>query len=324
MGNTGNTASSMPIRRLGRSGLAVSAIGLGCNNFGMKLDLEQSRSVVAAAIDAGITFFDTSDSYGTSEEILGELLVGKRDDLVIATKFGSPLKGANGPDWGARASRRYIRKAVESSLRRLRTEWIDLYQLHFPDPETPMVETLEALTELIDEGKIRYIGSSNLAAWQIADAEWISQTRHLQRFISAQNEYNLINRAAEKELIPACEHYGIGLLPYFPLASGILTGKYRRGEEPAAGSRIAVWKMGAQLTEEKFVLVDRLLAFADERGVSAVQVALGALLGQPTVSSVIAGATSVEQLHSNLAALDWVATPEDLTALSRALSGRTR
>src|SRR4051812_18351774 len=229
--------ADMTFRRLGRSGLAVSTVGIGCNNFGLRLGPDESRPVVHAALDAGITLFDTSDSYGDSEVILGELLEGRRDDVVLATKFGSDVKGRNGPDGGARGSRRYIRRAVESSLRRLRTDRIDLYQLHRPDPLTPIEETLAALTELVRAGKVRYIGSSNFTGWQVAEAEWMSRTRGLERMISAQNEYSWLERGLERDVVPALEHYGVGLLPYFPLASGLLTGKYRRGEAAPEGSR---------------------------------------------------------------------------------------
>jgi aryl-alcohol dehydrogenase-like predicted oxidoreductase len=233
---------SSSLRRLGNSGLAVSVVGLGTNNFGMKMDLEESRAVVHAALDHGINLFDTSDSYGDSEQRLGEILQGVRDDVLIATKFGSDVRRLgqdNGTDWGARGSRRYIRRAVENSLRRLRTDWIDLYQMHRPDPATPIEETLSVLDDLVHEGKVRYLGHSNFSGWQTADAEWVARTRHLERFISAQNEYNLLERTIEADLVPALEKYEIGLLPYFPLASGLLTGKYRRASprRTAAGSR---------------------------------------------------------------------------------------
>jgi aryl-alcohol dehydrogenase-like predicted oxidoreductase len=230
--------TEMEFRRLGRSGLTVSVVGLGTNNFGMKLDLDGCREVLDAALDAGITLIDTADSYGESEARLGQLLQGRRDDVILATKFGSDTRtrgGVNGEDWGARGSRRYIRRAVESSLRRLRTDWIDLYQLHRPDPLTPIEETLSALTELVREGKVRYLGHSNFSGFQTAHAEWIARTTHLERFISAQNNYNLLDTGVETELVPALTEYGIGLLPYFPLANGLLTGKYRRGEAPPAG-----------------------------------------------------------------------------------------
>ncbi|MGN6607461.1 MAG: aldo/keto reductase [Jatrophihabitans sp.] len=310
----------MDFRRLGHSGLVVSVVGLGTNNLGMKLDMEQSREVVHAALDAGITLFDTADSYGTSEERLGQLLEGKRDDVVIATKFGSDVRArglSNGEDWGARGSRRYIRKAVEASLRRLRTDWIDLYQMHRPDPSTPIDETLSALTELVREGKVRYLGSSNFTGWRVADAEWTARTRNLERFVSAQNEYSWLSRTLEADVVPALEHYGVGLLPYFPLASGLLSGKYRRGEAPPEGSRIAAWGREADLTDATFDVVEALDAFAKERGVELLDVAIGGLAGQPTVSSVIAGATSRAQVERNVRAGDWTPTAEDLAQLDK-------
>ena len=302
-------------RPLGSSGLVVSRVGLGCNNFGRRIGLDDARAVVDAAHDEGITLFDTSDSYGESEEILGELLGGRRDQVLLATKFGSDLQGANGPDWGARGSRRYIRRAVERSLRRLRTDWIDLYQLHFPDPVTPMDETLAALTELVHEGKVRYIGSSNLAAWQVSDAEWLSRTHGHERFVSAQNHYSLLDRQVEAELVPACLAYGIGILPYFPLASGLLTGKYHRGEPAPEGTRLAGARFAGQMTDKRFDLVEALEAFAAERSISLLDVAIGGLAAQPAVGSVIAGATRPDQVKANVAAGRWIPTPEDLAAL---------
>ena len=302
-------------RPLGSSGLVVSRVGLGCNNFGRRIGLDDARAVVDAALDEGITLFDTSDSYGESEEILGELLGGRRDQVLLATKFGSDLQGANGPDWGARGSRRYIRRAVERSLRRLRTDWIDLYQLHFPDPVTPMDETLAALTELVHEGKVRYIGSSNLAAWQVSDAEWLSRTHGHERFVSAQNHYSLLDRQVEAELVPACLAYGIGILPYFPLASGLLTGKYHRGEPAPEGTRLAGARFAGQMTDERFDVVEALEAFAAERSISLLDVAIGGLAAQPAVGSVIAGATRPDQVKANVAAGRWTPTPEDLAAL---------
>jgi aryl-alcohol dehydrogenase-like predicted oxidoreductase len=300
--------------RLGTSGLVVSRLGLGCNNFAWRrLDKAASIPVLRGALEAGVTLFDTSDSYGDSEVAVGEALEGHRDEVVLATKFGSDLKGALGPDWGARGSRRYIRKAVERSLRRLRTDHIDLYQLHRPDPLTPIHETLSALDELVKEGKIRYIGSSNFAGWQVADAEWTSRAHHLERFISAQNNYNLIERDIEADVVPACEAFGIGILPFFPLASGLLTGKYTRGEAAPKGTRYGEW--GLQASDEKFDIVEKLRAFAAERDVEVLDVAMGGLAGQPAVASVIAGATSVEQIQRNAAAVAWTPNAEDLRAL---------
>jgi aryl-alcohol dehydrogenase-like predicted oxidoreductase len=313
------TSSSPDHRPLGTSGLVVSRVGLGCNNFGLRIGADEARAVIDAALDEGITLFDTSDSYGASEEIIGAALSdGRRDRVVLATKFGSDLKGANGPDWGARGSRRYIRRAVERSLRRLRTDWIDLYQLHWPDPVTPMEETLAALTELVREGKVRYIGSSNLAAWQVADADWLARTRGGEHFVSAQNRYSLLDREIEADLAPACEHFGVGLLPYFPLASGMLTGKYRRGEAPPEGSRFAAWGMTSQLSDDRFDVVDRLEAFAAERSLTLLDVAIGGLAAQPAVGSVIAGATSPDQVKANVAAGAWRPTADDLVALDAA------
>jgi aryl-alcohol dehydrogenase-like predicted oxidoreductase len=305
----------MTYRTLGRSGLMVSTVGIGCNNFGMRIDADATQLVVDAAIDAGITLFDTSDSYGDSELFLAKALGSRRDQVVIATKFGSDLRGANGPDWNARGSRRYIRKAVERSLKRLGTDYIDLYQLHKPDLNTPLEETLAALTELVHDGLVRYIGSSNLAGWQISEAEWLARTSGTERFISAQNLYSFIERDVETEVIPACETYGVGMLPYFPLASGLLTGKYQRGQEPPADGRITAWGMTGMLNDRNFDLVESLTAFAAERGVTLLDVAMGGLAAQSTVSSVIAGATTPAQVRANASAGLWVPTAEDRKAL---------
>jgi aryl-alcohol dehydrogenase-like predicted oxidoreductase len=313
----------MEFRRLGNSGLVVSVVGLGTNNFGMKLDLEESREVVHAALDEGITLFDTADSYGKSEERLGEILEGKRDDVVLATKFGSDSRSRgndNGEDWGARGSRRYIKRSVESSLRRLRTDWIDLYQLHRPDEATPIEETLSALDDLVHEGKVRYLGNSNFTGWQVAEAEWMSRTRNLERFVSAQNEYSWLKRDIESDLVPALEHYGVGLLPFFPLASGLLTGKYRRGEAPPQGSRIQAWGRESVLTDATFDVLEKLEAFAGERDITLLDVAIGGLAAQPAVASVIAGATSREQVTANVAAGSWQPSLADLAALDEITS----
>jgi aryl-alcohol dehydrogenase-like predicted oxidoreductase len=306
----------MEYRRLGTSGLVVSRVGLGTNNFGMKLDDEGCREVLDAALDEGITLIDTSDSYGQSEARLGALLKGRRDDVVLATKFGSDVTrrgNDNGRDWGARGGRRYVRRAVESSLTRLQTDWIDLYQLHQPDPLTPIEETLSVLDDLVHEGKVRYIGHSNFSGFQTAHAEWVARTRGLERFISAQNEYSLLRTKAESEVVPALQEYGLGLLPYFPLASGLLTGKYRRGEDLPAGSRLQAW--GVQVPDRDFDKVERLSAFAEERGITLLDVAIGGLAARPAVASVIAGATSAEQVRANVAAGAWEPTPEDAAAL---------
>ncbi|GAA0408455.1 aldo/keto reductase [Microbispora corallina] len=305
--------TDMTYRRLGDSGLVVSALGLGANNFGRRIDLDATRAVVDAALDLGVTLIDTADIYGESETYLGEVLKGRRDQVVLATKFGGDVQGDNGPDWGARGSRRYIRKAVERSLRRLQTDWIDLYQLHFPDPSTPIEETLSTLSDLVREGKVRYVGSSNLTGWQVTDADWIARTEGYERFVSAQNEYSLLDRRAERELVPALLHHGIGLLPYFPLANGLLTGKYRRGSDAPEGTRLA--DRPQYLTDERFDVVERLDDFARRQGVTLLDVAIGGLLAQPAVSSVIAGATRPEQIKANVAAAAWQPDDEVLAEL---------
>src|SRR5690242_7509578 len=307
----------MTYRQLGDSGLTVSTVGLGCNNFGRRIDQEATNAVVRTAIDAGVTLFDTADIYGqgASEEMLGLALGSERENVVVATKFGMDMQGANGPDWGVRGSRRYIRKAVEASLRRLGTDWIDLYQLHRPDPQTPIDETLSALDDLVREGKVRYLGSSNFTGWQVADAEWTARTRGVERFVSAQNEYSWLDRDIETDLVPALELYGIGLLPYFPLASGMLTGKYRRGEAPPEGSRLAAPGRESALTDEAFDVVEELTAFAGSRGVTLLDIAIGGLAAQPAVASVIAGATSRDQVVANVAAGNWQPSAEDIVEL---------
>jgi aryl-alcohol dehydrogenase-like predicted oxidoreductase len=317
-----------PFRRLGHSGLTVSVVGLGTNNFGMKLDLEQSRAVVHAALDNGVTLIDTADSYGESETRLGEILAaagpGVRDDIVIATKFGSDVRRLgqdNGADWGARGSRRYIKRAVVNSLRRLQTDWIDLYQMHRPDPLTPIEETLSALDDLVHEGKVRYIGHSNFRGWQAAEAEWVARSSQGSRFISAQNEYSLLKRGIEADLVPALVQYGVGLLPFFPLASGLLTGKYRRGEAAPEGSRVKAWNMESALNDQTFDVLEQLEAFAASRSVTLLEVAIGGLAGQPAVASVIAGATSPEQVVANVKAGEWRPSVEDLAELDRIISG---
>jgi len=290
----------MTYRQLGSSGLRVSTVGLGCNNFGARMADEDVPVVVEAAIDAGITLFDTADIYGNaggSETLLGRALGRRRGEVIVATKFGMDMQGTNGPDWDARGSRRYIRIAVEASLRRLQTDWIDLYQLHRPDPNTPLEETLAALSELVTEGKVRYVGSSNLSGWQAVDADWIARTNGFEAFISAQNEYSWLNRDVETELVPALDRTGQSLLPFFPLARGLLTGKYRRGEAAPTGSRLA--KQQAVLESADFDIVESLQAYADARGLSMMQIAIGGLAAMPTVGSVIAGATSVEQVQQN-------------------------
>jgi aryl-alcohol dehydrogenase-like predicted oxidoreductase len=309
----------MDYRRLGRSGLTVSVVGLGTNNFGMKLDDADCAEVLNAALDQGVTLIDTADSYGQSEARLGVLLKGRRDDVVLATKFGSDVTRLgldNGADWGARGSRRYIKRAVEASLTRLQTDWIDLYQLHRPDPETPIEETLSALDDLVREGKVRYVGHSNFSGFETAHAEWTARTRGTERFISAQNEYSLLKTGVEKELVPALEQYGLGMLPYFPLASGLLTGKYKRGEAVPGGSRLDAWGMAGVMTDRTMDKVEALTAFGAERGHTLLDVAMSGLAARPTVASVIAGATTAEQVAQNVAAGSWTLSAEDLAALA--------
>jgi len=318
--------SHLEHRPLGESGLLVSRVGLGCNAFGARIDRDQTRAVVHAALDAGVTLFDTADIYGAepgaSEALLGELLsdlpAGSREDVVVATKFGMDMKGANGTDHGVRGSRRYIRRAVEGSLRRLRTDHVDLYQLHEPDPVTPIDETLSALHDLVTEGKVRYLGSSNLDGWQVVDADWVARTAGGTPFVSAQNKYSLYDRSAEAELVPACQHVGVGLLPFFPLEYGLLTGKYRRGEQAPSGSRLSI--QTHRLEGADFDRIERFEAYASQRGLTMLQVAIGGLAAQPAVASVIAGATRPEQVVANVAAGRWEPTPDDLVALDEATS----
>ena len=303
----------MRYRPLGHSGLVVSVAGLGCNNFGRRLDTDATRSVIDAAIDAGITLLDTADMYGTgrSEEILGEVLAGRRDQVVLATKFGhSGVDMGYGPAAGAKGGRAYIRRAVEHSLRRLRTDYIDLYQLHTPDPATPIGETMAALGELIAEGKVRYIGHSNFSGWQVAEAAVLARELGTVPFISAQNHWSLLERGAEAEVVPAARYFGLGVLPYFPLANGLLTGKIRRGQQAAEGTRLA--GRPEYVTEQKLGRVEALAGWAQEHGVTVLEVAIGALAAQPGCGSVIAGATSPEQVKANASAADWVPSAADL------------
>ncbi|MCV7741239.1 aldo/keto reductase [Micrococcus luteus] len=313
--------------RLGRSGLTVSVVGLGCNNLGRPgtATLEQAGTdaVVHAALDAGITFFDVADIYGAepglSEERLGRALGARRDEVVIGTKFGMDMGGVAGDDGGARGSRRYIVRAVEDSLRRLGTDWIDLYQFHTPDPATPIEETLRALDDLVRAGKVRYVGHSNRAGWQIAQAEYVARELGVERFVSAQNHYNLLDRRAELEVIPAAAEFGLGVLPYFPLANGLLTGKYSQGDAPE-GSRLSHVRqhMVADADLEQLAAFGR---FARERGITEVQAAIGWLAAQGPVSSVIAGATRPAQVVENAATADWLATAEDLAELDALFPG---
>ena len=307
----------MEYRRLGNSGLQVSAVGLGTNNFGGRMEAEPAARVVDEAIELGINFIDTADIYSKhlSEEYIGRAVKGKRQQVLIATKAA----GAMGEDPNDRgASRQHIVPAVEESLRSLDTDYIDLYQMHFPDASTPIEETLRALTDLVRQGKVRYIGCSNYASWQAAEALWTSRTEHLESFVSVQPNYSLLNREVEKELVPFCRQYNMGILPFFPLASGFLTGKYRRGQAPPEGTRLAGGRMGARwLTDANFDMLDRLETFAAERGHPMVELAIAWLLATPQVSSVIAGATKPEQLQANAKAVEWHLTPEDLEEIDR-------
>jgi aryl-alcohol dehydrogenase-like predicted oxidoreductase len=307
----------MRYRSLGESGLLVSVVGLGCNNFGRRLDTEATRAVVDAAIEAGVTLFDTADMYGIdggSEKALGEVLEKRRDQIVLATKFGHQRADMGyGPAAGAKGGRGYIRRAVTESLRRLRTDYIDLYQLHTPDPSTPMEETIAALDELVTEGKVRYIGHSNLSGWQIADAAHLAAAAGKTPFISAQNQWSLLEREAETEVVPAAVNFGIGVLPYFPLANGLLTGKVRRGQPVPAGTRLA--ERDGYITDAKLDKVESLISWADKHGVAILDVAIGALAAMPGCSSVIAGATSAAQVTANAAAGEWVPSDEELAEI---------
>ncbi|KTS88130.1 aldo/keto reductase [Microbacterium testaceum] len=317
------TTSLLPQRPVGRSGLRVSAVGLGCNNFGRSgtptETLEGTRAVLDAALDAGVTFLDTADVYGRefglSETLMGEALQGRRDGVVLATKFGH-ADLAPGVLGGAKASRTSIRRSVEGSLRRLRTDWIDLYQLHTPDPSTPVEETLDALADLVREGKVRYVGHSNFAGWQIAEAEFAARGV---RFVSSQNQYSLLARAAEREVLPAVDRFGLGLLPFFPLHNGLLTGKFSREGGPE-GSRIMrqrphLWR------DAPWDALERYQAFCEERGITMLQATCAWFLANPLVSSVIAGATSPEQVRANAeAATAWTPTAEEIAEIDGILS----
>ena len=317
--------SDMTYRQLGDSGLTVSTVGLGCNQIGRRLDLAGTQAVVDAAFDAGITFFDAADIYGSPpgscEDLLGQALEGRRDRIVLATKFGMPMGGATLPEHEARGSRRYIRASVEGSLRRLRTDYIDLYQLHRPDELTPIEETLAALDELVREGKVRYIGSSQFAGWQVIDADWAARASGGTRFVSTQNQYSLLERGAENELLPAAEHAGVGFIPFYPLARGLLTGKYTRGHDAPEGTRLAG---DAELLEHSnWDVIEALQKFANARGISMLEVAIGGLAAQPGVSTIIVGATKPEQVLANAQAAAWEPASVDLVELD-AITGVTR
>lgn len=311
----------MDYRRLGHSGLWVSAVGIGCNNFGAKCDEAATRAVVHACLDAGITLFDTADMYGNrggSETLLGRILGHHRKDIVLASKFGLPM--GEGPYLNG-AGRHYIMRAVEDSLRRLRTDHLDLYQVHRPDPATPIEETLRALDDLVRDGKVRYVGCSNFAGWQLAEAEWAARAGGTVRFISAQNEYSLVDRRIEGDLVPAANAYGVGILPYFPLANGLLTGKYQRNHAMPDGARMTERPTRAEevLTDRNWTIAEKVADYAAARGHSLLEAAIGWLASQGHVPSVIAGATTAEQVAQNAAAADWRMTAEeiaDINALS--------
>ena len=302
----------MKYRPVGSSELEVSVVGLGTNNFGRRLDQEETRAVIDAALDSGITLIDTADTYGgnDSERFIGEALKGRRERVVLATKFGGGMRSGGG-------LRGHVLEAVERSLQRLQTDWIDLYQYHFPDESTPIEETLGALNELVEQGKVRFIGSSNFSAGQVEEADDLSRRDGLARFVSAQNHYSLLEREVERELVPTCERLGIGVIPYFPLASGLLTGKYRRGEPAPEGSRLA--DRPERLTDEAFDEVEALEGYAAARRRTLLEVAIGALAARPAVASVIAGATSPEQVRANAEAGRWEPSPEDTAALDEVL-----
>ncbi len=308
----------MEFRNLGNSGLRVSVVGLGCNNFGGRVDLDGTRAVLDAAIDEGINLLDTADVYGgrgASEELMGTALKGKRQQVVLATKFASPM--GEGPMYQG-GSRKWIIQAVEDSLRRLQTDYIDLYQIHRPDPNTPIEETMRALDDLVTSGKVRYIGHSNFTGWMTAEAHYVARYEHLTPFVSAQNEWSLLNRRVEHDLVPACAEFNVGVLPYFPLASGLLTGKYKRGQESPQGTRLAAGPMADRmLTESNFDKVEKLEAFARDHGHTLLELAFGWLASQPTVASVIAGATKPEQVKSNVESGNWRLTAEEMAEVDQ-------
>jgi aryl-alcohol dehydrogenase-like predicted oxidoreductase len=317
--------TDLPTRRLGRSEIEAAIVGLGCNNFGRRVDLEATAAVIEAALDSGVTFFDTADVYGeggASERMMGEVLEGHREDFLIATKFGLELRGIEGAPDAPRGSRDYIRWAIEGSLKRLRMDRIDLYQYHQPDGVTPVAETLAALSELVDEGLVTALGWSNVSAPQVEEAEGAAREHGFPRFETVQNEYSLLQRTVESAVVPACEHLGISILPYYPLARGLLTGKYRRDEAGPAGSRLSTG--GPAGSDRQFDVVEALEAFAAERGLRVLDVAIAGLAAQPAVGSVIAGATRPEQVAANVAALRWQPSAADLEELDRITAAARR
>lgn len=309
-------------RQVGNSGLTVSTVGLGCNNLGragsVTANQEGADAVIHAALDAGITLFDVADMYGStagqSETMLAKALGKERENVIVATKFGLDAQGANGVDWGRRGSRKYVMQSVEASLRRLNTDFIDLYYFHSPDPHTPIAETLAAMDDLVTSGKVRYLGHSNFAGWQIAEAEFTARQAGGNRFIASQNHYNLLDRRAELEVIPAASAYGLGVMPYFPLANGLLTGKYSSGQAPE-GSRLTYARQ-SMLAEADLDQLAAFGRFAAERELTEVQVAFSWLAAQPCVSSVIAGATRAEQVRENAKAASWKPTAHELELLA--------
>ncbi len=314
---TASPPTDLPTRRLGDAELEVSVVGLGCNNFGRRLDLEGTAAVLDAALAAGVTLFDTADIYGGaggSERLMGEALEGRRSEYAIATKFGMEMSGGGAPD-APRGSREYIRWAIEGSLERLRVERIDLYQYHRPDGVTPIAETLAAMDELVREGLVGAIGCSNFSAAQLEEAERAAREQGLARFVTLQNRYSLLEREIETDVAPTCERLGVSILPYFPLASGLLSGKYRRGERGPEGSRLGAGESAG--SNEQFDVVEALEAFAAERGIGVLDVAIAGLAAQPAVGSVIAGATRPEQVAANVAALSWEPSADDLAELDR-------
>jgi aryl-alcohol dehydrogenase-like predicted oxidoreductase len=318
------TQHTITRRPLGDSGIEVTVAGLGCNNFGSRLDAAGSARVVHAALDAGVNFFDTADVYGmgASERHLGAALKGRRSQAVVLTKFASPADPEHPEHRGA--SPEHVRRAIEASLRRLDTDYVDVYMQHRPDPDVPIEATLEALSRLVEEGKVRAIASSNFSGWQVADADWTSRTRGLAHFVAAENRYSLLDRSVERELLPACRRFGVSMIPFFPLASGLLTGKYRRGEPPPEGTRLALSPRAAEaLTDRNFDVVEALGKVAEARGTTMTAVALGWLASRPEVVSVIAGATSPEQVDANVEATAWVPGEDDLAEIDR-ITGHPR
>jgi aryl-alcohol dehydrogenase-like predicted oxidoreductase len=305
----------MTLRNLGSSGLRVSLVGLGCNNFGQRMDLESSTRVIHRALDTGITLFDTADVYGGrggSETVLGQVLGDRRKDIVLASKFGMPMDDVEKTG----ASRRYIVAAVEASLKRLKTDWIDLYQQHRHDPLTPIEETLRALDDLVRAGKVRYIGCSNFSPAQVVEAQWAARHLGLNAFVSCQDEYSLLRRGLDKESLPVMQRYGLGLLPFFPLASGLLTGKHKRGAA-AAGTRLATAAFSRFMEDANFDIIEKLEAFVKARGRTLTELAFSWLAGRPTVGSIIAGATKPEQIDANVKAAEWALTAEDLAEIDK-------